>query len=681
MNTELTRRAFLAGSGTVLASLGVTLASGPARAFAEEPELVPELTAQEGEGSEQKSGIAILSTNDVHCELESKKTGLGYAKLRDFVAARKTAYGEDNVLLVDAGDNVQGGVVGSLTQGESPAKAIKACRYDFMTCGNHEFDYGMEKFFELRKTEGAVAGDSAEAGVRYVCCNFVDVNGNRVFDAYRVKECKVAGQTVRIAFVGAATPSSLTSSMPKSFKDKDGNYIYGFCGDESGQGLYDAVQAAVDEARSASGGDADYVVLLGHLGQRGSQDRWRSDQVVAHTHGIDVVIDGHSHEMYVQTEVKNDRGENVVITQTGTKFQSFGSLVIDPFTGEAEVSLTATGVSAELIEQWDGSDAEVAALVAELEDELDQITSQEVGSSEVFLRAQEDDGVTWRVRKAETNLGDLVADAFFYHAANCGKACDVALVNGGGVRANVDKGALTYGDLVAVCSFNNQVCSLEVPGQHLLDMLEVGVSRSPEAHGRFLQVSEGFSMVVRTDIDSPVRFSADDSKIEGIEGERRVRRARLYGKAIDPAATYTVVSTDYLLVLGGNAMPVPQNADKVEFMGTDIEALLDYVKTNLRGTVDSRYSNEDGEGRITIKSSWGPEDEEEDAGDGDGDSSGDGSGDGDGSGGSGAQTSGAGARKSHIGVPATGDEGLAAAAAAAAVLGAGAIAASGVLID
>ncbi len=698
-NISLSRKGFLASAGTVIASMTVSLASGPVKALADEAGLASDAengspTSDDSGSGDKATGIVVVSTNDVHCCLKSKTTNLGYAKLKDFTDARREEYGEGNVVLVDAGDNVQGDVIGSLTRGESPAKAIKSCGYDFMTCGNHEFDYGMEQFFALRSTEGAVSGDSDASGVRYVCCNFVDAAGSRVFDAYRIKECKVAGQAVRVAFVGVATPSTLTSSTPKSFKDAGGNLIYGFCGDESGQALYSAVQSAVDAARGA--GDADYVVLLAHLGQKGAQQRWRSDVVVANTHGIDAVVDGHSHEAYVQT-AKNDRGEDVVISQTGTKFQSFGQLVIDPFSGTASVSLTATGVAAELIKEWDGSDEEVAALVAGLEEDLKEIAEQEVGYSEHFLRAEEDDGVTWAVRRRETNLADLVADAFFYHATNSGKSCDVALVNGGGVRANLAEGTLTYGDLVSVLTFSNQVCSLEVSGQHLLDMLEVGASSCPAQQGRFLQVSEGFSMTIRTDIQTPIKFSADGSKIESIEGERRVRRAKLYGKAIDPAATYTVVSTDYLLTLGGSAMPIPDNADQVEFMGTDIEALLDYLTVNLKGVIGQAYANQDGCGRIRIVDTWDEQDEEDDSGTG-----GDGSGSGSGSGGNGAggnglvsgsgsdsasgasaaNTTGTVVRKSRIGIPATGDETVGAGTlAVAAVLGAGAIAVSEALVD
>lgn len=692
-NVYLSRKGFLASAGTVLASMTVALASGPVKALADEAGQatdaeITSFTSGDASNDAKKAGIVVVSTNDVHCCLESKTTSLGYAKLKDFVSARRVCYGEGNVVLVDAGDNVQGDVIGSLTRGESPAKAIKACGYDFMTCGNHEFDYGMEQFFALRSTEGAVSGDSGADGVRYVCCNFVDASGNRVFDAYRVKECLVAGQAVRIAFVGAATPSTLTSSTPKSFKDADGNLIYGFCGDASGQALYDAVQEAVDAARNA--GDADYVVLLAHLGQKGSQRRWHSDVVVANTHGIDAVIDGHSHELYVQT-VKNDRGEDVVISQTGTKFQSFGQLIIDPFSGTASVSLTATGVAAELIKEWDGADAEVAALVAGLEEDLETITGRQLGVSEVdLLRATEDD-TFWAVRKRETNLGDLVADAFYYHASNCGTMCDVALANGGGIRADIAEGAVTYGDLAAVLAFSNQVCSLSVTGQHLLNMLEVGVSNCPAQSGRFLQVSEGFSMTVRTDIETPIKFSADGTKAESFEGERRVRNARLHGKAIDPEATYTVVSTDYLLALGGSAMPIPDNADEVEFMGTDLEALIDYFTVNLKGVVGQAYANQDGEGRIRLVDSWSEEDEEEEEGGGEsGNESGvDGEPGGGASGSDGKKDAGDVSSRSRPAVsssgagkvPATSDEGLSGAALAAAALGAGAVAAAGVLAD
>ena len=581
---NISRRTFLTGAGVVLASLTIPLASGPAAAFADG------LAATASTDGAATSPVVILHTNDVHCELSNAKTKLGYAALINYAKTQREKYGEANVKLVDAGDNVQGGFEGSFTKGEAPAQVIGACGYDLLIPGNHEFDYGQEQFFALRQTEG----------VPYVCCNYLDAGGTRVFDAYRVLEYPTAAGGVRVAFVGATTPSTLTSSSPNSFKDKDGNIIYSFCGDESGQKLYDAVQAAVDEARDE--GKADYVVLVAHLGETGSIRQWRSDAVVAHTSGIDVVVDGHSHEMYVQT-VQNKAGEGVVIAQTGTKFQSFGRIEINPADGTATASLDATGidgVSAELIKEWDGEDATIAELVAKLEGEMEQKKKSPVGTSEELLRCLSDDGLSWIARKQETNLGDLCADAVLYFASNRGLVCDLVAVNGGGIRANIAAGTVTYGDLVSVHPYMNQLCSLKVSGQHVLDMLEVGAMKQPEESGGFLQVSEGVSYTVRTDIPTPVVLKDDDSALEGFSGERRVKHARIDGKDIDPAAEYTVAGSLYVLVQGGNCMPVPANAADAVFLGVDVDALTEYIQVNLKGNIGEGYADEAGQGRIVV---------------------------------------------------------------------------------
>ena len=581
---NISRRTFLTGAGVVLASLTIPLASGPAAAFADG------LAATASTDGAATSPVVILHTNDVHCELSNAKTKLGYAALINYAKTQREKYGEANVKLVDAGDNVQGGFEGSFTKGEAPAQVIGACGYDLLIPGNHEFDYGQEQFFALRQTEG----------VPYVCCNYLDAGGTRVFDAYRVLEYPTAAGAVRVAFVGATTPSTLTSSSPNSFKDKDGNIIYSFCGDESGQKLYDAVQAAVDEARDE--GKADYVVLVAHLGETGSISQWRSDAVVAHTSGIDVVVDGHSHEMYVQT-VQNKAGEDVVIAQTGTKFQSFGRIEINPADGTATASLDATGidgVSAELIKEWSGEDATIAELVAKLEGEMEQRKKSPVGTSEELLRCLSDDGLSWIVRKQETNLGDLCADAVLYFASNRGLVCDLVAVNGGGIRANIAAGTVTYGDLVSVHPYMNQLCSLKVSGQHVLDMLEVGAMKQPEESGGFLQVSEGVSYTVRTDIPTPVVLKDDDSALEGFSGERRVKHARIDGKDIDPAAEYTVAGSLYVLVQGGNCMPIPANAADAVFLGVDVDALTEYIQVNLKGDIGEGYADEAGQGRIVV---------------------------------------------------------------------------------
>ena len=584
-SSYISRRTFVAAAGAVLASITVPLACGPRSALADEGE-----SSVNSEGPE-KDRVVILHTNDVHCAFLNGKTKLGYAAFVGYADAQRKAYGASAIGLVDAGDNVQGDFNGAYTKGEAPAEVVGACGYDVLAPGNHEFDYGLEQFFALRQTEG----------VPYVCCNFLDAGGSPVFDTYRVVEyTTVSGSTVRVGFVGATTPTTLTTSTPTTFKDKDGNIVYSFCGDSTGQSLYDAVQKAVDEARSIGG--ADYVVLLSHLGQQGAPDRWRSDSVVANTSGIDVVIDGHSHEMYVQ-KAKNILGEEVVITQTGTKFASFGRAEINPAAGTVTVALDATGldaISASLIKEASEEDVTVADLVSKIEAELDAVKNSKVATSEAFLRACEDDGVTWAVRLHETNLGDLTADAVFYYASNCGMDCDVAVVNGGGIRANIAAGEVTYGDLISVHPYMNDICILGVTGQHILDMLEVGAMFSPRPGGGFLQVSEGMSYTVRTDIPTPVVLTDDGAALKEIVGERRVKNATLFGEAIDPTKQYRIASNSYILLDGGSDMPIPANADDAEFMATELDALIEYIRVNLKGVIGQEYAGETGKGRIAV---------------------------------------------------------------------------------
>ncbi len=674
-NPNISRRSFLTGAGVVLASLTIPLASGPAAAFADELAAAATASADgSATGAAATAPVVILHTNDVHCELSNAKTKLGYAALINYAKTQREKYGEANVKLVDAGDNVQGGFEGSFTKGEAPAQVIGACGYDLLTPGNHEFDYGQEQFFALRQTEG----------VPYVCCNFLDAGGSRVFDAYRVLEYPTAAGAVRVAFVGATTPSTLTSSTPDSFKDKDGNIVYSFCGDATGQKLYDAVQAAVDEARSE--GKADYVVLLAHLGETGSLSQWRSDAVVAHTTGIDVVVDGHSHEMYVQT-VQNKAGEGVVIAQTGTKFQSFGRIEINPVDGTATASLDATGVdgvSAELIKEWDGEDATIAELVAKLEAEMEQKRKSPVGTSEELLRCISDDGVSWLVRKQETNLGDLCADSVLYFASNRGVICDLVVINGGDIRANIAAGTVTYGDLVAANPYMNHLWAVKVSGQHILDMLEVGVMKQPEISGGFLQVSEGASYVVRTDIPTPVILDDDGTAVKEFAGERRVKHARIDGKDIDPTAEYTLAGGAYILLQGGDRMPIPANAADAVYLGVDVDALTEYIQVNLKGVIGEGYADEAGQGRIVVTDheteptpapAPDPTPGPDGGADGAGGASGDGVAGGTDSGKGNAAGGTANASKKASSLASTGDSNGAAAAAATAVAGAAAVSA------
>ena len=584
----VTRRAFLAGAGTVLASLTVPIAGPAATALGEEA--APTNVADtDSEIFASLGNIVIVGTNDVHGSFENPVTKLGYAALADYAAHLRESFGEGRVTLVDSGDIVQGNPTASLTDGEFPAQAVAACGYDVIVPGNHEFDYGVDRLRELAATEGAA----------YTCCNLTDSDGACVFEPYHVVEYTVDAEvpeygTVRIAYVGVTTPTTRGSSAV--FKNEAGDFIYDFAVDETGEKLYAAVQAAVDEARGA--GRAEYVVLLAHLGQSWSPQIWRSDTLVANTSGIDAVIDAHTHQMYVES-VANKDGQSIPIVQAGSKFLGFSQLAIDLNARKTTASVVATGVTAGLVDSWDGTDAEVAAAVDDLDARIDQMAAEKVGASEVDLAALAADGsqATWL---GETNLGDLVADAILDAAAQAGIACDIALYDGFGICADIPSGAVTRRNVLDALACNRKVYALEVSGQHLLDVLEVACALLPEPEARLLQVSDGFAYTVRTDVPTPLVVFPANIKFDRIDGERRVVSASLNGQAIDPEGRYTIAMPKGMLVSGGWSMPVPENAEAAVLVGTDNECLLNYVQETLAGTIGQKYGNAAGAGRITI---------------------------------------------------------------------------------
>ncbi len=571
---DLSRRDFLAGAGTVLASLTVSLAGPGATARGEQAS---------SDGASQEK-IVVIGTNDVHGSLENPVTKLGYAALADYAATQREKHGSDHVTIVDAGDIVQGNPTASLTQGDIPAQAVAACGYDVIVPGNHEFDYGIDRLRELAATEGAA----------YTCCNFTDASGACVFEPYHVIEYPAGAEPIRVAYVGVTTPT--TRGKSATFKNDAGEFIYDFAIDETGEKLYAAVQAAVDGARGD--GQADYVVLLAHLGQSWSPRIWRSDTLVAQTNGIDAVIDAHTHQAYVQA-VKNKDGDEVPVVQAGSKFLGFSRIEIDPTARTATASVVATGVTGEVVTSWDGIDEDVAARVAELDAQVDELAGEAVAVSEVDLCALAADGsqATWL---GETNLGDLVADAILDAAKRAGVDCDIALYDGFGICADIARGSVTRRDVLAALACNRQICALEVSGQHLLDVLEVACALLPEPEARLLQVSDGFSYTVRTDIETPLVVSPSTIGFVSIDGERRVKDARLNGKDVDPEGRYTIAMPKGMLVGGGWSMPVPANAADAVAVGLDNECLLSYVRETLAGTIGEQYGDAAGAGRVRV---------------------------------------------------------------------------------
>ena len=510
-----------------------------------------------GNSTPAAKDIVILYTNDAHCGIED---GMGYQGLS--AAKRALLAAGNKVLLVDNGDAVQGDTIGTLSKGEYIIDIMNKLGYDVATPGNHEFDYGMDQFNKLVE----------KADFDYISCNFVDKDGNPVLKPYVIKEA----DGVKIAFVGISTPKTITTSTPTYFQDGNGNYIYGFMQDDTGEKLYTAVQSAVDAARKEG---AKYVIAMAHLGIEADCQPWTSSDVIVNTSGIDVVLDGHSHSTIAGDIVKNKEGKDVILTSTGTKLANIGCLTI-----------TADGKLSSTLINDDG----VGETISEIKKGYEEMVNTVVASTKVELTVNDPVSGERMVRRQETNLGDLCADA--YRAMS---GADIAVVNGGGIRVSIPAGDITYGQIIAVHPFGNEMCVVEATGQQILDALEMGARNAPGECGGFLQVS-GMSYEIDLNVEPTVEVNAD-GMFTGVSGEYRVKNVKVGDEPLDLAKTYTLASHNYMLKSAGDGMAMFQGCTLLQdSVMIDNQVLINYIVDVLGGVVGEDYADPYGQGRITV---------------------------------------------------------------------------------
>lgn len=507
--------------------------------------------------------VVILYTNDVHCGVDDT---IGYAGLAAYKAEMKAAGNE--VLLVDAGDAIQGAPIGTVSKGEYITDIMNEVGYDLAIPGNHEFDYGMEQFLAITE----------KAAFPYISANFMDLTTNKpVLDAYKIFE--IAG--TKVAFVGISTPKTITTSTPVYFQNENGEFIYGFCQDETGEGVYAKVQAAVDAARKAG---ARFVIAVGHLGIEADCAPWTSNDIIANTTGIDVLIDGHSHSTVASESVKNKEGNPVLLTQTGTKLTNIGKLVIT----------TDGTITTELVSEYAEKDATAESFIGGIKAQYDAQMQTVVAHSdyELTIYQPDTDPAVRIVRNAETNLGDLCADAYRVIGGS-----DIGFMNGGGVRASIAAGDITYENILTVMPFGNNLCVVEATGQQILDALEMGARSVPSESGGFLQVS-GLTYEIHTNVASGVQLDTD-GLFTGVEGEYRVQNVMVGGEPLDLAKTYTVACHDYMLKNCGDGFTMFKGCTVLKDMVmVDNQMLTTFIIENLGGTVGEEYSNPFGQERI-----------------------------------------------------------------------------------
>lgn len=524
--------------------------------------------------------IVVLYTNDVHCAVDNN---IGYAGL---AAYKKAVQATNNyVALVDCGDAVQGDVIGTLSKGEYLVDIMNEVGYDYATFGNHEFDYGMDVLQGLVK----------QAKYQYLCCNLTytgtDGKGLTGYKPYAI----ATYGTVKVAYVGVDTPESFTKSTPTYFQDANGKYVYSFAEGNKGADLYASVQKSVDAARKEG---ATYVVLLAHLGTDSSSSPWQSTDLIANTTGVNVVLDGHSHSVIPSQEVKDKDGKTVLLSSTGTKLANIGKLTI-----------TKDGkFSTELIskDKYTDKDATTDAYVKSLQAKNQELVDTVVAKTSVDLTIKAADG-TRAVRNRETNLGDLCADAYRILSG-----ADIAFVNGGGIRADLTKGNITYGDIIAVHPYGNALCVVEASGQEIKDALE-WTARNTQGlasdgtnalgeMGGFLQVS-GLKYTIDTSVKSSV-VSDDKTNFVKVDGAYRVKDIQVLQKdgtyaPLVLTKTYTLASHNYMLKSGGDGINMfKDNKILQNEIMIDNQVLINYIKDSLGGVVPESYAKP--QGRITV---------------------------------------------------------------------------------
>lgn len=496
--------------------------------------------------------VVILYENDVHCAVE------GYSKL----AAMKNELLEThtNVGVVSVGDFVQGGTLGAVSKGEYIVNLMNKVGYDAIALGNHEFDYQLPRLNEL----------NAMSNTKFISCNFQKIGEDKsYFEPYTI----VSYGNVDVAYIAITTPETINSSSPAQFKNDKGELIYTF--NESK--LYDIVQTNINAAETAG---ADYVIALSHIGYDESGNLADITDVIENTDGFDVVLDAHSHSVIEEKVIKDKSGDDVLLTSTGTKFEYIGKLTIK--NGAFDTELVE-------VESYTKTDPVVDAYITEINENYAQLGNRKIGESKVEFITHDKDG-NRLVRNAETNLGDFCSDALRVMTG-----ADMSFVNGGGLRAPMESGDITFNDIFSVFPFNNQIVTAEISGQILIDFLEMAVMNYPEEDGSFPHMS-GVTFSVNKSIPTSVKVDANGF-FEKVDGAYRVYNVKVLDKtsgeykALDPNGKYVLAGFNYFLLDFGGGMTMFKDAKILDAEGTlDVELLENYIVEHLGGVIGEEYA-------------------------------------------------------------------------------------------
>ena len=528
---------------------------------------------------ELSDDIVILHINDVHCAVNDS---IGYDGLILYRELLEKEY--KNIITVDVGDHIQGGVLGVISDGSSIINIMNKVGLDVAILGNHEFDYGIEQLNKLGKNLTS----------NYICANFCyRKNKTTIFEPYKIIE--KGGK--KIAFIGILTPSTLSKTYLSTVKDSNGELLYDFLTDNNTQELYNTIQGYINEIKNDK--KADYVILLTHLGMK--EEKYTSDDLLSKLENVDAILDGHTHKVYNVTS-KDKNGKDIYIAQTGTKFQSIGKLIIKTngtITSEIISEIpepsnksNATNIFRSKANRWVNKDMNdfIDSEWSEYHDQLNIIYGHH-NYDLIIMPEGSTDSHTIYCRYKECTLGNLVSDAI----KDAGNG-EIAILNSGSIRNNMYKGNLTRSQLIEILPYFETIVVKRLTGQCILDCLEFGVSKLPLSSGGFLQVS-GITYDVDTSFNSTV-LTDEYGNFKNVTGKRRVSNVKINGENLDLNRTYNTCLRLYT-AQGGDGYSMLAEFDIFnESLYTDTDALCNFINKNLNGEIPEEYK--DFQGRINM---------------------------------------------------------------------------------
>ncbi len=453
--------------------------------------------------------FTIVHTNDTHARIEEGDyDGMGFAKI--YTKVRMLEEEGKELLILDAGDTFHGQTIASLVEGESVVRVLNAIGYDAMTVGNHDFNYGQERLLELK--------DMIDFPM--VSANIMK-DGENFLPPYTMTEI----DGVSIAIVGMTSPETSYKTHPKNVE---------------GITFTNPIEAA-REALAAVEDEADIVIGLFHVGVDESTEITSADIAEA-VPGYDIIVDGHSHTFLPEGLVVGD----TTIVMAGEYDKALG--LVEVVYADGSLTVMPSHLTKEEAAELEDAE-EITSLVADIKTQIEEITSVVVGEADQDLVGERE-----LVRTGETNLGNLITNAMLDVTG-----ADVAMTNGGGIRASIESGTVTKGDVITVLPFGNYIVTKEVSGADLLMAIEHGIDSYPATKGAFPHVG-GMS------------FTFDPSK----PAMMRVTEVTVDGEPLDIMETYVLATNDFMAAGGDDYTMFADDAILGEYPGLD-EAVMDYI--------------------------------------------------------------------------------------------------------